>query len=181
MNFSEDGKLHAILPSRNRTVYTDGKRRLACLSSGWRKSSASRPRAAAGEARAEAAASTSTRLRRGRLEVDEEEEGFAAQQQRKATGWEGSVGPEMRPGAQAGEAAMPMNREQGKARTARSHRPRRMRKTAGGDVRADKSRINRAQLVTSANLLFRNATSSTRKKKSSLVASVLIFFERSAC
>jgi len=97
--------------------------------------------------------------------VDEEEEGFAAQQQRKATGWEGSVGPEMRPGAQAGEATMPMNREQGKARTARSHRPRRMRKTAGGDVRADKNRINRAQLVTSANLLFRNATSSTRRKK----------------
>ena len=143
----------------------DRTRRLACLSSGWRKSSASRPRAAAGEARAEAAASTSTRLPRGRLEVDGEDEGFAAQQQRKATGWEGSVGPEMRPGAQAGETTMPMNRKQGKARTARSHRPRRMRKTAGGDVRADKSRINRAQLVTSANLLFRNATSSTRRKK----------------
>ena len=145
----------------------DRTRRLACLSSGWRKSSASRPRAAAGEARAEAAASTSTRLPRGRLEVDDDEEGFGAQQQRKATGWGGSVGPEMRPGAQAGEAAMPMNREQGKVRhaRARSHRPRRMRKTAGGDVRAAKSRINRAQLVTCANLLLRNATSSTRKKK----------------
>ena len=103
----------------------DRTRRLACLSSGWRKSSASRPRAAAGEARAEAAASTSTRLPRGRLEVDSDDEGFAAQQQRKATGWEGSVGPEMRPGAQAGEAAMPMNREQGL--------------TAGGDVRAAKN------------------------------------------
>jgi len=68
--------------------------------------------------------------------VDEEEEGFGPQQQREATGWGGSVGPEMRPGAQAGEAAMPMNREQSKARrpAARSHRPRRMRKTAGGDV-----------------------------------------------
>jgi len=99
--------------------------RLACLSSGWRKSSASRPSAAAGEARAEAAASTSTRLPCGRLEVDGEDEGFTAQQQRKATGWGGSVGPEMRPGAQAGEAAMPMNREQGL--------------TAGGDVQAAKN------------------------------------------
>ena len=144
----------------------DRTRRLACLSSGWRKSSASRPRAATGEARAEAAASTSTRLPRGRLEVDDDEEGFGAQQQRKATGWGGSVGPEMRPGAQAGEAAMPMNREQGKVRhaRARSHRPRRMRKTAGGDVRAAKSRINQAQQVTCADLLLRNATSSTRKK-----------------
>jgi hypothetical protein len=40
---------------------------------------------------------------------------------------------------------------------ARSHRPRRRRKTAGGDVRAAKSRINQAQQVTCANLLLCNA------------------------
>uniref|UniRef100_A0A0A9GBC6 Uncharacterized protein n=1 Tax=Arundo donax TaxID=35708 RepID=A0A0A9GBC6_ARUDO len=51
-----------------------------CLSSGWRKSSASRPRAAAGEARAVAAATTTTRLRRGRLEEDDDvEKSFGVQ------------------------------------------------------------------------------------------------------
>jgi hypothetical protein len=135
------------MSSCNRTVHVDRKRRLACLSSGWRKSSASRPQAAAGEARLEAAASTSTRLRRGRLEVDDEEEGFGAQQQRKATGWGGSVGPEMRPGAQAGEAAMPMNRKQGKARcplaaTARGGGERRRAETYGRP-RAELTKLSR--------------------------------------
>lgn len=83
--FQKTGIL-SIIRKRSRTLYVDRKkksvlnrRKLACLSSGWRKSSASRPRAAAEEVRVEAAATGTNRLRRGRLEEVDAEEGFWAQ------------------------------------------------------------------------------------------------------